>query len=179
MRLNVKTAFVNQALWFTNAVVCIAAFVNQSTWFTNAAIQTAAFVNQINLKNATAFFTNAFKRKTALNKERSFLHFALVPAGLMVVHTVWNSLRCLCGSSPARPWNLGSKCIKPDLNSYCPSGYWIHIVWKETSGATSSLRVHPTIIPKLGLTTAVSDELGYTVAVGDELEDEAVSLDMY
>ena len=37
-----------------------------------------AFVNQINLKNATAFFTNAFKRKAALNKEHSFLHFALV-----------------------------------------------------------------------------------------------------
>jgi len=51
MRLNEKTAFVNQ-----------------SAWFTNAAIQTAAFVNQINLKNVTAFFTNAFKRKAVLNK---------------------------------------------------------------------------------------------------------------
>ena len=45
---------------------------------TNAVLQIAAFVNQINLKNVTVFFTNAFKRKAALNKERSFLHFALV-----------------------------------------------------------------------------------------------------
>jgi len=66
-----------------------------------------------------------------------------------------------------------------DLSSHCPSGYWIHIVWKETFGATSSLRLHPSIIPKLGLTVVVSDELGFTVAVGDELEDEVVSLDMY
>jgi len=78
MRLNVKTAFVNQAFWFTNAAIWIAAFVNQSAWFTNAVIQIAAFVNQINLKNATAFFTNAFKRWAALNKERSFIIFVLV-----------------------------------------------------------------------------------------------------
>jgi len=38
----------------------------------------AAFINQINFKNVTAFFTNTFKRKTALNKEHSFLHFAPV-----------------------------------------------------------------------------------------------------
>ena len=75
MRLNVKTTFLNQSDWFTNAAIQTTAFVNQSAWFTNAVLQIATFVNQINLKNATAFFTNAFKRKATLNKEHFFSSF--------------------------------------------------------------------------------------------------------
>jgi len=49
-----------------------------------------AFENQINFKNATTFFTNAFKRKATLNKEHSFLHFALVIVLVnIIIHSVY------------------------------------------------------------------------------------------
>jgi hypothetical protein len=35
----------------------------------------------------------------------------------MPTQTIWNSLRWVWGSSLARPLNVGSKCIKPDLSS--------------------------------------------------------------
>ena len=71
-------AFVNQALWFTSAVIQIAAFVNQVFWFTNAAIQITVFINQNNFKNATAFFTKADSTKATLNKAYFFFFFALL-----------------------------------------------------------------------------------------------------
>jgi hypothetical protein len=35
----------------------------------------------------------------------------------MPTQIIWNSLRWVWRSSPARPLNVGSKCIKPDLSS--------------------------------------------------------------
>jgi hypothetical protein len=53
----------------------------------------------------------------------------------MPTQTIWNSLRWVWGSSPARPLNVGSKCIKPDLSSnftllsmFMHNGWFFHVM---------------------------------------------------
>ena len=65
--------------------------------------------------------------------------------GFILVHTTWSSFRCLWGSSPARPWKVGKRCISPYFNSkvvvaskvgnVMHKGYWFK------SGAASSFKV--------------------------------------
>ena len=60
------------------------------------------------------------------------------PFGFMPTQTIWNSLRWVWGSSPARPLNVGNKCIKPDLSSkFTLLSMFMHNGWFSTLGAAS------------------------------------------
>jgi len=64
------------------------------------------------------------------------------PFGFMPTQTIWNSLRWVWGSSPARPLNVGSKCIKPNLSSkFTLLSMFMHNSWFSILGAASSLSV--------------------------------------
>jgi len=64
------------------------------------------------------------------------------PFGFMLTQTIWNSLRWVWGSSPARLLNVGSKCIKLDLSSkFTLLSMFMHNGWFFTLEAASSISV--------------------------------------
>jgi len=80
---------------------------------------------------------NPFKEK---GKAFNLTCSSSTPFGFMPTQSIWNSLRWVWGSSPARPLNVGSKCIKPNLSSkFTLLSMFIHNGWFSTLGAASSL----------------------------------------
>ena len=84
-------------------------------------------------------FVAPFKEK---GKAFNLTYSSSIPFGFMPTQTIWNSLRWVWGSSPAKPLNIGSKCIKPDLSSkFTLLLIFMHNGWFSMLGAASSLSV--------------------------------------
>ena len=73
----------------------------------------------------------------------SFTCSSKIPVGFMLEYTTWNSFRCLLGSSPTKPWNIGKRWIILNFSSKATFswGYSMHKGCWSRSGVANSFSV--------------------------------------